>query len=127
MLAWLIARPKLAAALLLTLALACWHWQDKFSDWWDARHIAKLETQVAELQGQVAVLTEAKRLQDAANAASKAARDRNDQKLPEVRRDTQGRVDRAPTADPAVSLQDDRDAEAAYGAAADRVRGAQSR
>ena len=127
MIAWLIARPKLALALLLTLALAGWHFQDKISDWLDARKIAKLQAQVEALSGEVASLKESARLQEAANAASKAAGDRNDAVLPKTRRETAGRVERAPVADAATELRDDQEAIAAYESAAGRLQGTRPR
>lgn len=106
MIAWLIARPLYAAALALTLALVGWHFQDKISDWWDGRKIARLESQVAALQGEVAGLKESARQQEAATKAAQAARDRNDAVLPPARAESAGRVSRAATADDAQRVLD---------------------
>jgi hypothetical protein len=91
----------------------------------DAREAerAALERQVAEQAVQLQVTRKIIADQRASAEAAQAARERNDRIIPQTRRDTQGRVDRAPTASPAVELQDDAAAIDAYRAAADRLRG----
>lgn len=55
--------------------------------------------------------------------AAKQARERNDTKLPETRRQTAARVDRALSADAAQRLLDDQEAVGAYAAAGSVLRG----
>jgi hypothetical protein len=95
----------------------------------DAREaaVAELERMVAEKDEVIAGLMESRRLQEAANAASKAAGDRNDAVLPKTRRETAGRVERAPVADAATELRDDQEAIAAYESAAGRLQGTRPR
>lgn len=55
--------------------------------------------------------------------AAKQARERNDTKLPETRRQTAARVDRALSADAAQRMLDDQEAVGAYAAAGSVLRG----
>lgn len=119
--AWFIARPKLSLALLLTLALVGWHFQDKISDWWDDRKIHRLEDKVTALESQVA--DQAKRLADAEASAqaAQAARERNDTEIPRIRSDTRTRADRAAVADDAQRVRDVQDTLSGYGSASDQL------
>lgn len=118
--AWFIARPKLTFAILFTLALVGWHYQDKISDWWDDRKIQKLEARVADLE-------EYQRNAEATQQAGREARGRNDEVIPKARRATADRIARADSADAAQRLRDDQEAQAEYAAAASLVRGKGSR
>lgn len=119
--AWFLARPKLAIAILLTVALACWHWQDKISDWFDAKKIARLERENAALLDRVASLEKGQKDLQASIAASDAARSRNDEVIPETRRATAGRVSRAGVADDAQRVLDVQGALDGYASSANRL------
>jgi hypothetical protein len=122
-----LAYPKIAAALLLTVLALGWHFQDKISDWWDGRKIERLESQVAALTATVEAQGRQIAQQEAATKAAQAARERNDAVIPKTRRDTAGRVERAPVADAATELQDDTATVDGYNAARDRLRGTGTR
>lgn len=114
-------KPLALIALMLGLVASGYAW--KAHNAAQAEKIAWLNSQLAERSAQLGAALEAKRLQEAATQAADEARERNDTEIPRIRADTQGRVSRAPTADPVVSLQDDNAALEAYAAAASALRG----
>jgi hypothetical protein len=124
---WAIAHWRALVLGALLLGLSGWHFQDKISDWLDATKIERLEKRLEAAEGRVASLEESARLQEAATGATKAAGDRNDAVLPKTRRETAGRVERAPVADAATELRDDQEAIAAYESAAGRLQGTHPR
>lgn len=125
--AFLLRHWRILALLAVLLGLSGWHFQDKISDWLDARKIAKLQAQVEALSGEVASLKESARQQEAANKAAAAARDRNDEVIPKARRESDARVAAVDGAGPADSVRLGAEAVAAYNAAADRLRGTSAR
>lgn len=114
-------KPLLLLALVLGLFGAGYAMKARI----DAREaeLAQAKAQAAQNAAERDAALEALALQEAATKAAQAARERNDEVLPTIRRESAGRVDRAATADAATGLQDDRAALDAYGAAAGRLRG----
>lgn len=77
---------------------------------------------LVQAQAQLAAAQEAVRQAEASAEAAKAARETNDRELGRIRSDTQGRVDRAATADAAQRVSDAQAALDAYRAAASGLR-----
>ena len=123
---WFLIRfwkPLALIALVLGLIATGYAWKAKAAR--QAVAVAALKAEVASLKDAVAAAAEAKRLQEAANEAASAARERNDTKLPEARAATAARVARAADAGLPVAdqLRDDQAALDAFAAADRALRG----
>ena len=116
---WALAKriPWQAWAILAVLAVFSGY---RVRHWWDQRQLAHVTVQRDQARADLHQATETQ-------AASTQARQANDERIPEVRHATAGRIARADRATDAERLRDDADALAAYAAAADRLRGKSAR
>ena len=124
---YLLRYWKQLAILAVILAIFAAGYAVKAKDAREAAELSKAQASIAAQAGEIAALKEADRKQEAATQAADEARKRNDTEIPRIRADTKGRVDRAPTADPTVSLQDDNAALEAFAAADRALRGTKPR
>lgn len=124
---WLIAQVGLKAARTIVLALLLggafsgYVLMNKVTSWWKSHRIESLKDEVDALKGEMGALKEAARKQEEADKAAAAARNRNDQVLPENRARTRARVDRAADADGVQRVRDVSDALGDYATAAHQL------